>query len=117
MMPKFFLLIFILIININRYKFGTVEIFNPWSIINYLDENCLPRTYWERTGNNDIIREIVSEASDDVIEKFQALLRGESIVIKVDTSVIYPEIKVPFCFLVQIYEIILITCSQKNFSS
>lgn len=75
------------------YKFGKEEIFNPWSIINYLDENYLPRTYWERTGNNDIIREIVSEASDDVIEKFQALLRGESIVIKVDTSVIYPEIK------------------------
>jgi hypothetical protein len=75
------------------YLFGKTEIFNPWSVINYLDESCTPKAYWQFTGNNEIIREIVSCATYEIQEKLQLLLQGESVLADIDSSVIYPEIK------------------------
>ena len=75
------------------YKFGNVEIFNPWSVINYFRNNCQARAYWQATGNNDIIGEILEEATKDVYEKLNALMQGDSILTYVDTGVIYPQVK------------------------
>ena len=33
------------------YRFGSHEIFNPWSVINYIDENCFPKAFWQSTGS------------------------------------------------------------------
>lgn len=75
------------------YQFGDTEIFNPWSVINYLDDRCHPKAYWQATGSNDVIRRIVSEASADVSEQLQSLMQGKTVFAYVDTSVIYPEIQ------------------------
>ena len=75
------------------YKFGNLEIFNPWSVINYFRNNCQARAYWQATGNNDIIGEILAEATEDVYEKLNALMQGSSILTYVDTGVIYPQVK------------------------
>ena len=75
------------------YKFGNVEIFNPWSVINYFRNNCQARAYWQATGNNDIIGEILAEATEDVYEKLNALMQGDSILTYVDTGVIYPQVQ------------------------
>ena len=75
------------------YRFGRFDMFNPWSVINYLDDNCIPKAFWQATGSNDIIRQIVSEATPEIQEGLQALMRGEAVVTYVDTSVIYPEIR------------------------
>lgn len=75
------------------YKFGNVEIFNPWSVINYFRNNCQARAYWQATGNNDIIGEILAEATEDVYEKLNILMQGSSILTYVDTGVIYPQVK------------------------
>lgn len=77
----------------NGYCFGNTDIFNPWSVINYLDDACTPKAFWQATGNNDIIREIVSEATPEIQENLQLLMQGKSISTYIDTSVIYPEIK------------------------
>lgn len=75
------------------YRFGDTEIFNPWSVINYFNNKCKPRAFWQSTGSNDIIGEILAEADEDIYERLKALLRGESFLTYVDTGVIYPQIK------------------------
>lgn len=75
------------------YLFGDTEIFNPWSVVNYLDENCFPKAFWQATGSNDIIREIIAHATPEILENMQKLLQGKSISTYVDISVIYPEIQ------------------------
>ena len=75
------------------YLFGNTEIFNPWSIINYVDENCYPKAFWQSTGSNDIIGDIITDATPEITENLRRLMQGESIITYVDTSVIYPEIK------------------------
>ncbi len=76
------------------YKFGETEIFNPWSVINYFRNECQARAYWQSTGSNDIIGEILGEATEDIYEKLNALLQGESFLTYIDTGVIYPQIKI-----------------------
>ena len=75
------------------YLFGNTEIFNPWSVVNYFRNNCEPLAYWQSTGSNEIIQEVLSESDEDIYEKMARLLEGKSIRTYIDTSVIYPQIK------------------------
>lgn len=75
------------------YRFGKTEIFNPWSVINYFNNECEPRAFWQSTGSNDIIGEIISEADKEIYERLTALVNGETFTTYIDTSVIYPQIK------------------------
>ena len=75
------------------YRFGNKEIFNPWSVINYFYNNCTVKSYWQSTGDNSIIRQIVSEADNETADNLRKLLQGEIISSYLDSSVIYPEIK------------------------
>ncbi len=75
------------------YLFGQTEIFNPWSVINYMDENCFPKAFWQSTGSNRIIGTILEDASNEIKENLQILMQGKPISTYVDTAVIYPEIQ------------------------
>lgn len=75
------------------YRFGNTEIFNPWSVINYIADKCFPRAFWQSTGSNEIIGEIISTATPETTEDLYKLLCGEKITTFIDTSVIYPEIQ------------------------
>lgn len=75
------------------YRFGNSEIFNPWSVINYIDDNFYPKAFWQSTGSNEIIGDIIANAAPDVTKNLRKLLQGETIATYVDDSVIYPEIK------------------------
>lgn len=75
------------------YRFGRTDIFNPWSVVNYVSDQCFPRAFWQSTGSNDIIGEIIASATPEITENLYRLLRGESITSFVDTSVIYPEVQ------------------------
>lgn len=74
------------------YLFGNTEIFNPWSVINYISDNCFPKAFWQSTGSNEVIGEIIATATPEVTENLHRLLCGENITTYVDTSVIYPEV-------------------------
>lgn len=75
------------------YCFGNSEIFNPWSVINYFRNDCQPRAYWQATGSNEIIGEVLSEIDEDITDKLNKLIQGETIVSVIDTGVIYPQVK------------------------
>ena len=75
------------------YRFGGYEIFNPWSVISYFNNGCKPKAFWQFTGSNDILEDILENAPEDVYEKLNKLMQGESILSYIDTAVIYPQIK------------------------
>ena len=75
------------------YQFGKTEIFNPWSVINYIADDCVPKAFWQSTSSNDTLGEVIASATPEIAENLHRLLRDESITTYVDTNVIYPEIQ------------------------
>ena len=51
------------------YLFGNEEIYNPWSIINYISKGCIPQAYWVNTGKNEILEDVLKVATDDITER------------------------------------------------
>lgn len=75
------------------YRFGDSEIFNPWSVLNYFSNDCQAQTYWQSTGSNDIIGEILPEIDEATNEKLVSLLNGGTVLSTIDTGVVYPQVK------------------------
>ena len=71
------------------YFFGNKEIYNPWSVINYLSRGCLPQAYWVNTGKNVILEDVLKSTTDDITEKLYSLLQGERVIAKIDQNVVY----------------------------
>lgn len=71
------------------YLFGSTEIYNPWSVINYIARGCIPQAYWVNTGKNEVLEEVLSIATDDITERLYALLQGEYVIAKIDQNVVY----------------------------
>lgn len=74
------------------YRFGNTDIYNPWSVINYLDQNCVAKPFWQSTGSNEIIGEILENATPEIMDNLRTLLSGKTFRTYIDTAVIYPEI-------------------------
>ena len=74
------------------YRFGQTDIFNPWSVMEYLYHQCKPQAYWVSTAKNDVIGEILADVSNEIRTELHKLLQGETVYTQVDTSVIYPEV-------------------------
>ena len=71
------------------YCFGNKEIYNPWSVINYLSKGCLPQAYWVNTGKNEILEDVLKVATDDITEKLYDLLQGKNVIARIDQNVVY----------------------------
>lgn len=71
------------------YLFGSTEIYNPWSVINYISKGCIPQTYWVNTGKNEILEDVLKAATDDITEKLYSLLKGERVIARIDQNVVY----------------------------
>lgn len=79
------------------YMFGETEVYNPWSIINYVktaisESQPFPKPYWSNTSSNSIIRELVEEADNDTKEEIQMLIDGKTIEKPVHEDVTYEDI-------------------------
>ena len=71
------------------YLFGNEEIYNPWSVINYISRGCIPQAYWVNTGKNEILEDVMRVATDDITERLHALLLGEQVIARIDQNVVY----------------------------
>ena len=74
------------------YIFGEEEIYNPWSVINYISKKCLPQAYWVNTGKNEILVDVLQSAGDDISEKLYSLLQKEPVIARIDQNVVYREL-------------------------
>lgn len=71
------------------YLFGSKEIYNPWSVINYISKGCTPQAYWVNTGKSEILEDVLKIATDDVTEKLFSLLQGRPAIARIDQNVVY----------------------------
>lgn len=79
------------------YLFGRQEIYNPWSILNYIDNaqqdvQVLPRPYWSNTSSNSIIKEMVEDADFETREELEKLIAGNTIEKAVHEDITYGDI-------------------------
>ena len=71
------------------FTFGErTNIYNPWSIINYLVKGKLA-AYWANTSSNSLIGQLIREGNKDVKLSFEKLLAGESLVTEIDEQIVY----------------------------
>ena len=80
------------------YLFGNTEVYNPWSIINYVDtarsdRNAFPRPYWSNTSSNSIVRELVENADAEVKKELEELIAGGTIEKPVHEEITYGDIR------------------------
>ncbi|MGN0299360.1 MAG: AAA family ATPase [Lachnospiraceae bacterium] len=71
------------------YLFGSAEIYNPWSVINYISKSCIPQAYWVNTGKNEVLEDVLKVATDDITERLYALLQGENVFARIDQNAVY----------------------------
>ena len=79
------------------YLFGGTEIYNPWSIIKYVKSIAVnkmkfPEPYWANTSSNQIIKDMVWHANDDMREELDLLIRGGTIEKKIHEDITYDDI-------------------------
>lgn len=69
----------------------TKDIYNPWSIINYLDKKEVA-PYWANTSSNSLIGTLIREGNTQVKESFELLLSGKEIVTELDEQIVYDQL-------------------------
>ena len=103
------------------YRFGTTEIYNPWSIVKFIqstlneeEQSFLP--YWSNTSSNAIVHKLITESDITVREKIEQLMDGETLCEPIYEDTVYADIDVNSD---QIWSFLLFTgylkmVSQKN---
>ncbi len=67
------------------------DIYNPWSIINFLDEGRL-KPYWANTSSNGLVSQLIRKGSRDIKIQFEDLLRGGTIETEIDEEIIFSQL-------------------------
>ena len=74
------------------FTFGDkADIYNPWSILNYLDKKRLT-TYWANTSSNSLAGKIIREGDGKIKQTFERLLQGEAMEIFLDEQIVYNQL-------------------------
>ncbi|CAH2559697.1 AAA family ATPase [Cardinium endosymbiont of Oedothorax gibbosus] len=68
----------------NGYRVGKLVMYNPWSIISYINRSSCFDVYWVNTGNNNLIEQKILTADSDIKEQFEQLMRRESLDISIN---------------------------------
>lgn len=74
------------------YNFGSGEIFNPWSILSYLNKNRF-LLFWANSGENSLIGELVSKSSISPLTSLNRMMENNSVFTDIDVAVNYNELK------------------------
>ena len=67
------------------------DIYNPWSIINYLDKKRLS-TYWANTSSNGLVDKLIREGSTDIKISMENLLKGGHLYKEIDEQIIFDQL-------------------------
>lgn len=74
------------------FAFGSLrDIYNPWSITNYLDTGKL-QPFWAATSSNGLVSRLIQTASGDIKEKMEELLRGREIAVTFDEQIVFDQL-------------------------
>lgn len=79
------------------YLFGNTEVYNPWSVINYVktglsNRAAFPKPYWSNTSSNSIVQELVENADSDQRQELEHLIAGGTIEKAIHEEITYSDI-------------------------
>ena len=74
------------------YRFGQVEIYNPWSVINFIKNGCRFRPYWLNTSGNSILKDLLKRVNTRRHKELQGLVQGEAVESPVLENIVYADI-------------------------
>lgn len=81
----------------NGYLFGNIDVYNPWSVINYVfdiieDNTKFPKPYWSNTSSNNIVRELIDMADHNAKREVEELVAGGVLEKPVHEDITYADI-------------------------
>ncbi len=81
----------------NSYLFGSTEVYNPWSVNNYVYDvihknTVFPKPYWSNTSSNSIVHELIENIDDNTRNELEGLARGGTIEKPVHEDITYSDI-------------------------
>ena len=79
----------------NGYLFGETKVYNPWSIINFLDEKKLG-AYWVNTSENSLIKLYLQKMKKEIFDDFSKLLNEENISKIINDNVTFGNLEANF---------------------
>ena len=73
------------------YTLDKKDIYNPWSITNYLDTRKL-QPFWASTSSNSLVSRLIQTASGEIKERMEELLQGRQIVVTFDEQIVFDQL-------------------------
>ena len=78
------------------YQFGETEVYNPWSVINYVDscchnKNAFAKPYWSNTSSNSIVKNLVEHADISAKQEIESLIAGGTITKPIHEDITYDD--------------------------
>ena len=67
------------------------DIYNPWSILNFLDTSRY-QTYWANTSSNSLVGKLIREGSEEIKQSMEQLLKGEHLICPIDEQIVYNQL-------------------------
>ena len=67
------------------------DIYNPWSILNFIDKGEY-NTYWANTSSNSLVGKLVREATGDIKQSMESLMKGEHLICPIDEQIVYNQL-------------------------
>lgn len=79
------------------YIFGNIRVYNPWSVLNYIDSltenpHAFPVPYWSNTSSNNVVRSLVEKADLSVRAEIEDLIAGKTIEKPVHEDITYEDV-------------------------
>ena len=75
------------------YHFGNSEVYNPWSVLSYVDEGFVPQSYWAGTSGNSILNDLLESATPEMWDEFRMLAEDVPVKYNVDPAVTFQDLQ------------------------
>ena len=77
------------------YRFGSTEIYNPWSVLKYvlkaIQSKPEPESFWANTSSNELVVSYIENANYNIYQEFLALMQGQSLIKRLKLDLTYQE--------------------------
>jgi len=77
----------------NGYYFGDKEIYNPWSILHFVDSKGEFRPYWLSTSANDLVQKLIKDSDNEVKQDIEDLLNNKEAVLSIEENISFPTLQ------------------------
>ncbi len=74
------------------YRFGNVDVYNPYSIMNYVRSGFEPDTYWANSGGDGIVRNLLQRINDRNLTRITSLTMGDTVQAELTQSLVYKNV-------------------------